>query len=985
MLPKKVGIAIPSCGYPCLIECLYSIARTSGEQLDIRVAVMDNPKDKQQSDESWREAMLYAQNENLKRTKPIIFERIEGTEPIGFGKAVNIAVRHLIAEEPDLDFVIVCNDDVVTTAGWITGMWFASKTRMVNIMNRDALGLPPVQINELYREDNFKGIGLVGPCSDGTSGNQLVVTKDKIKHLGLEEYSRQFRMANVGKFIATEFLSGFCVGITRAALDDLMADNEEGVLFDERFKVGGFEDNDLCLRARSLGWELIVARDTFVRHSMHETLNKIAPESFRGMANFLEFLLKYEEETKRFDQKAVGVIRVAFKCVNDIAQYFSMIRRSSLFLDGFAILLTNDPLEVTQSYDKNLGSDLPEPCKKFIAELMATRAEQNPDRLEGKAYLDNAAEALKRATESFCDPRRSHPIDIVTEYWHGEFNERDERNRTHDLGISIGADWMVSIDSDEIIEDRVNPRLFRRWLANPNPTKRCFNVGWINHWETMNLVRIDAPFTSGGHIRMTGPRIWRSDRMRIVSGNKIGFHCGNAPFFTGYSTDSLSFRFRHLSHVRGIDRLAKTNFYQNMDTDKRVELIGGSDYSHITKSERVLVSLYTPANGIGGFCLLYEDERPIEYGVQLDRYYGILDRLVTVWTGDWSEEDKNWTKYDEPLPSREKWREYYPTGPCYEVAQYARLYGVEWLHEPLTDDGGLAVCRNAAVQYLRNTNDGSIGWCYFFDPDEQPASGCPNIGAYMRGLAEINDSWGFMFNFANPTIDSIRGASPHPKSESIRMFRLDRDGIMQFSGRVHETLDSSIKALQGMGIHPNIQQTDLYFVNTGLMRSPDKMRAKLEKYQGFLVEELQNNPLKSASWLALGLQFLNDHDTERARICMERSVLTAGEAYMPFRELAIMNLRDALGLMIQARQRVNDNFPWAELGDQIIDFLSKVAPPLPTVDTGTQDVSVNISLPDFPYDKISVDGDNITYSSELTYASESHLETIPQHDSGSQE
>ena len=157
------------------------------------------------------------------------------------------------------------------------------------------------------------------------------------------------------------------------------------------------------------------------------------------------------------------------------------------------------------------------------------------------------------------------------------------------------------------------------------------------------------------------------------------------------------------------------------------------------------------------------------------------------------------------------------------------------------------------------------------------------------------------------------------------------------------------------------------------------MRAKLEKYKTLLVDHLKEDPLNSAAWLALGLQLLNDDDEERAQICIERSVLCAGSAYMPFRELANMHLRNALALMIQARQRVGDNFHWAEVGDQIIDFLSQVAPPMPKVNTGTQDVSVNISIPPFPYDKITLEGDT------FTYASESNLEAVPRDDSGRQE
>ncbi len=64
------------------------------------------------------------------------------------------------------------------------------------------------------------------------------------------------------------FLNGFCLLIRRAVL--------EGVgLFDEaNFGEGYGEENDYCLRARSAGWTLALADDTYIYHAQSRSYNR---------------------------------------------------------------------------------------------------------------------------------------------------------------------------------------------------------------------------------------------------------------------------------------------------------------------------------------------------------------------------------------------------------------------------------------------------------------------------------------------------------------------------------------------------------------------------------------------------------------------------------------------------------------------------------------------------------------------------------------
>ena len=56
-----------------------------------------------------------------------------------------------------------------------------------------------------------------------------------------------------------------------------------------------------------------------------------------------------------------------------------------------------------------------------------------------------------------------YKIPVTVKHWDGEFNERDERNETHKICEDMGADYIMSVDTDEFPEDRIDRNLFRRF------------------------------------------------------------------------------------------------------------------------------------------------------------------------------------------------------------------------------------------------------------------------------------------------------------------------------------------------------------------------------------------------------------------------------------------------------------------------------------------------------------------------------------------
>lgn len=835
--------------------------------------------------------------------------------PLGFGAAVNVGLRG-IPNLKEIKQVIILNDDCIVTSGWREGLWNGHITNKAQTAHQSMTGKEQSPIGLLGGP-----VGLVSACSFNVSGEQNIGNEGNLKafeKMGIKEFSRQYKLQLSNQYLRADFISGFVLSIENSCFWDLVEETEKGIcLFDERFLIGGFEDNDLCYRATKAGYQMLIAKDTFIHHLGHKSFGSYYPEALVGLHNRDVYYNKWKEETQR-DQKLVAAYRLAIKCVNDLVQFRSSVKKAiGVGVKGFAILLTNNPKELLDSYDKNLLHSLPPEEKKFAEELIKCQDQ----------------EAIIEKFEDY--------ITILTGYveanlgytdWKS-FNERKERNRTHELAEEMGADWIISIDSDEVIEDRITKEYMDRLMKHPDPLVMGYHTGWINHWETMNLVRTDKPFTSGPDLKasMIGVRMWktRKNPLRIVSGTDNGLHCGNAPEYSPYTIRVAGFRFRHLSHVRGVDRIAKKIFYDNIDQSKESIFIGQNDgYNHIVQRDDVVVQLFNPANGIAGFMLCYEEEETELVAQKLELMYSVCDYAIIVWT---SKEEKS-----EKLLS------------------LAAHYKAIWLHKEFDHNVGLSECRNAAVDYIReNLLQKGVSWALFYDPDEMLLESPHVHNASIRRCAELNDSWGISFTFKNKL---PKGSTlPVSNSSSIRMFRVDQQGIMRFSGRVHESLDDSLTFLQNQNINPLIKTFPYNMLNLGLSKDPEAMKKKLLKYTEMLVNDLEQNPLRSQCWLALGLQYVNEGDMEKAEICMERSCMTAGGAYMPFKELATIQINKTLALILKSKERLNggESVYWPGV-DDLIKVITKVVPPHPIINTGPKNIIEDLELPFFPYDRITV-------------------------------
>jgi len=920
------AIVIPTCGnYETLTAGLPRFFEHASKEVIIILSI--NPVIKVEAERALK--MITAFYDGIDGDKPA-FDHIWSDKAIGFGNAVNKGIDYLREKYGITEFITIANDDLLVTEDWLTNLELAFSAKEIVTVST----LTNSQ-NNPKRDISFLNgkIGMTGPTSNGVFNDQRAYNADLLNKEGLDRYAKSVSITNSGHYIPTSFLSGFCITFTKECLEDLCDEsfNYNGI-FDTRFKVGGFEDDDLAHRALIKGWRQVISVAVFVGHAVSSTLNLYFEGQRGGVANWVDYLLKWEDYTQK-EPKIIGAYRVSLKCVNDLNQLRASLVRAGDVLDGVGFVLTNNPKEIVGSFDNMFISHLPPDDQAFLEKCKLLPDDIKECSNELNELLNEWLTNLLSNTE--------RDMDVACKVWTEVFNERDERNLTHELSESLNSDWIISIDADEIFEDRLTRKHLVRIVTNPNPSRFCYNVGFLNHWESMKLLRQDSNYG-----QQTGARLWRSfpSNPRIVGGNEVGFHCGNSPEQGNYCRRISGIRMRHLSHVRQIDRHNKYEFYSKTDTDKQVAMIGAQTYQHIVKSDNVVVSLYNPNNGIAFFMLCYEQEDWINITRWLDQVYSVADKLVLTWTGEWDLKDRAWIENMGSIKdlSEKDFNELYKTGPRWHLAQVSRLFKVEWVYSKFDYEKGLAECRNSAINHIHDTNDGTLGWCWFMDPDETAQDIGVMSGSALT-IAQTSDNIGYMFKFLNPTGDSERPAN----SESIRLFKLDPNRSLQMEGRVHESFEASLKKIRTENYIPNIDYFPGIFINSGLSQSPERMAEKLLKYRDLLVVQLKDDMYDTGAWVSLGLQYLNDDDIDNAEHCYDNALKCAGGAYLPFKEYGIHCLRKAVVLLQESHRRSNSSVDFHKLSEEMISTLIGWDLSMPIVNTGGISISDTTIMPEF--------------------------------------
>lgn len=160
---------------------------------------------------------------------------VENETNLGFVGTVNRAMRASLAEA-DCLAVLMLNSDTVVAGDWVDRMLahvgdradVASVTAMSN--NATICSYPQLGENEMP------------------------------PGLSVAEVDQAARLANAGQSVEIPTGVGFCMLITRRALESV------GLFDEEAFGKGYGEENDFCMRALAAGFRHLLALDVFVQH-----------------------------------------------------------------------------------------------------------------------------------------------------------------------------------------------------------------------------------------------------------------------------------------------------------------------------------------------------------------------------------------------------------------------------------------------------------------------------------------------------------------------------------------------------------------------------------------------------------------------------------------------------------------------------------------------------------------------------------------------
>lgn len=173
---------------------------------------------------------------------------------LGFAGGVNRGIRAASGSE-----IVLLNNDTLVAPGWLREL-------------RGALSSGP-------------RVGLVGATSNYVGGGQQIEV-DYARPEESEAFGARWSERFAGRYQPMTMLTGLCLLVKREVFDVIG-------LFDERFLVGNFEDNDFCLRARLANYDLRLAVGSFVHHYGSRT--------FKAMG--VDYMAVMKDNQRRFREK----------------------------------------------------------------------------------------------------------------------------------------------------------------------------------------------------------------------------------------------------------------------------------------------------------------------------------------------------------------------------------------------------------------------------------------------------------------------------------------------------------------------------------------------------------------------------------------------------------------------------------------------------------------------------------------------------------
>jgi len=582
---------------------------------------------------------------------------------------------------------------------------------------------------------------------------------------------------------------------------------------DERFSPGGFDDNDYSLRSNEAGFANCWARDVFVHHFGQKTIG-MYPDLRGGTANWKVFYSKYRDNRPKR-------LLAAYRVKNAAAFLKKSLDRTAEFVDGIVVLVNKSE--------------------------------------------DNTLEIAK-----------SHPKVIRVEEWKCGFNERDERNRALEMAAEEGAEWIISVDADEIFEDKMTYEYAQRLIHPPNPEVKLYTFTWytifINDQDGSKWWRSDGIFG-----RMAGPRLFKVEKGRkILLGDEKGLHCGNVPVYPREYTRVTSVRVKHLGYDSQDLRERKYSFYSKLDEHPDPRLVGGESYRHLVDTS-IRVNKWDENSNIS-LCMVVKNEGK-ELPRLLDELYYFVDEVVLVDTGS--------------TDDTKEIADYYPN---------VKIYDFKW-NDSFSD------VRNFAKDHC------SSKWILHMDADEHFDT--EKLVTLRRMMDEDADGWMFF-------VKNIQKIGAFTLSEAVRLFR----NIPEFyyTGRVHENFDECLRRFRN---RLKIKKAPFMIEHRGYLKKDEDLDRKLELYERLNIQQMKDDPMDSRPYFNLALHRINEGAYDEAEELLYEALKRNPNHYQAKKELASISLLRALVLMRSVTRQLPADHPFKQYAEELVQAIQPFTPETP--------------------------------------------------------
>ena len=572
----------------------------------------------------------------------------------------------------------------------------------------------------------------------------------------------------------------------------------------------------------------------------------------------LSLYLENKESTQS-EQTLTVLYKARLLSAHDIFTLKTSIQKSCTVADSIALLLVDNPLAASEASDWDEN------------ESNWSRDDLTWFQVLAKGDLDKIKQATAGWIVSIASKTPGNMAKRAeAKVFQGEFSPEAEMAAAMEVARETEPDWIMYLDQDDVIEDRVGRSHVERLMTHPNPEVMGYGMSWYTHWDSTTLYRVDSPWGDNNDYRGQQGSI-KMYRNKDIQGQAVAKEC--------------SIRTRSFGLVNQDDRVRA--FMRARTEQPEVS------HTYILDDEGLQMGKVVSSNGIGLHVLAYEQESPEDYVRLFDEMYSVVDHIVIVWTGDKSEISE-------------------------EMIALSELYGAQLIYKPL--DKHLAEARNAGIDYLESQG---CAWALFFDPDEV-SDDWQQTARDIRRMADITNCWGWMVKF-----DNVQRDGQSSESETLRMTRLDGNGTMRMNGRIHEGFGDSLDNIRAAGIHPKCRYAPFKMTNTGQALDDEQVEAKLVKYTALLLEELKHDKRCVQAWHALGLQCENDGSVDKAVECYHNAAKSSDRSYLPHRELGVYHLKQAKQYYANVIDRISEAHGSYEAMTAIHGILCKISPERP--------------------------------------------------------